>query len=226
MTPPPRSRGTSPFEWGGFGNLCRFRRRRTSMDDGRTLAAVRPKSIPSPTRGDRHGSIHADAAPGPELQRGPAAREDDGDDPALHGLGATPCARRASMAGGEKLTAERRPPHQGQGRQAGRQRRPLCRGQGRDRRLLRPRGQGSRRGRGDRPGLPASVRWRRPTGPSCGRSRTWPRSAPPRADAWNTGPPARRFARPRFGEPAGRRPWRGGSAPAASPSPRMPSSMR
>ncbi len=64
--------------------------------------------------------------------------------------------QKGKLVGGEKLTAERRPPHQGQGRQAGRQRRPLRRGQGRDRRLFHARGQGPGRGRGDHPGVPAS----------------------------------------------------------------------
>ena len=115
--------------------------------------------------------------------------------------------QKGKLVGGEKLAAGGGAPHQGQGRQAGRQRRPLCRGQGRDRRLLRDRGQGSRRSRGDRPRLPASrlsaTNWVeiRPIEDMA----PGPRGRGLNVPAIGTGPPARRFAGPRFGEPPGRR---------------------
>src|SRR5712671_4295846 len=95
------------------------------------------------TQGDRHVTIYAAAAPGSQLQHGPAARKDDGNDQALHGLGRQPAPE--GQAGRRREARGRRgAPYQGQGRQADGERRPLCRSQGRG------------RSRGDRPRLPAS----------------------------------------------------------------------
>ena len=101
--------------------------------------------------------------------------------------------QKGKLVGGEKLTAGGGAPHQGQGRQAGRQRRPLCRGQGRDRRLFRDRGQGC----APRPRRsPATARISRcppPTGSRSGRSTTWPRPARPPAERPRPSAPVHRL---------------------------------
>ena len=120
------------------------------------------------TAGDRHDTIYAAAAPGPQLQGRPAARKDDGDDQALHGLGRC-LAPEGQLVGGEKLAAggvrhikvKDGKPVASDGPYA--EAKDVIGGYFVDR------GQGRGRGRGDRPDCP-HLRYPAPTGSSSGRS--------------------------------------------------------